>query len=107
MLDVNRSIVFTGMVNRIQDLALNRSSLFQRALIENIISDEFRPQKIESQAIATLLDRSFALANAGASDSVPISLLRHTLTGRWLQRLLRKSYSQLYSLICNLAWHEI
>lgn len=107
VLDVNRSIVFTGMVNRIQDLALNRSSLFQRALIENIISDEFRPQKIESQAIATLLDRSFALANAGASDSVPISLLRHTLTGRWLQRLLRKSYSQLYSLIYNLSWHEI
>ena len=107
VLDFNRSIAFTGMVNRIQDLALNKSSLFQRALIEDVITKEFKPQKTEIQAIATLLDRGFALANAGASDAVPISLLRNMLTGRWLQRLLQKSYSDLYSLICNLSWHEI
>lgn len=106
-LDFNRSIVFTGMINRIQDLALNKSSLFQRALIEDVITKEYKPQKMEIQAIATLLDRGFALANAGASDAVPISLLRNKLTGRWLQRLLQKSFSDLYSLICSLSWHEI
>ena len=106
-LDFNRSIVFTGMVNRIQDLAHNKYSLFQRALIEDIIAKEFMPQNVESQAIATLLDRGFALANAGASDAVPISLIRNMLTGRWLQRLLKKSYTDLYSLICNLSWHQV
>lgn len=106
-LDFNRSIVFTGMVNRIQDLALNKYSLFQRALIEDIIAKEFKPQNVESQAIATLLDRGFALANAGASDAVSISLIRNILTGRWLQRLLQKTYSDLYSLICNLSWHQV
>lgn len=106
-LDIKRSIAFTGMVNRIQDLALNKSSLFQRALIEDIITKEFKPRKMEIQAIATLLDRGFALANAGASDAIPISLLRNVLTGRWLQRLLQKSYSDLYTLICGLSWHEV
>lgn len=106
-LDFKRSIAFTGMVNRIQDLALNKSALFQRALIEDVITKEFKPEKMEIQAIATLLDRGFALANAGASDAIPISLLRNVLTGRWLQRLLQKSYSALYTLICGLSWHEI
>ena len=106
-LDFNRSIVFTGMVNRIQDLALNKYSLFQRALIEDIIAKEFKPQNVESQAIATLLDRGFALANAGASDAVSISLIRNMLTGRWLQRLLQKTYADLYRLICNLSWHQV
>lgn len=106
-LDFNRSIVFTGMVNRIQDFALNKYSLFQRALIEDIIAKEFKPQNVESQAIATLLDRGFALANAGASDAVSISLIRNMLTGRWLQRLLQKTYADLYRLICNLSWHQV
>lgn len=107
ILTINRSIAFTGMVNRIQDMAINKSNLFQRALVENVIRDEFNPCAMESQAIATILDRAFALANAETSKAVPISLLRNRLTGRWLQRLLQNTHSNLYNLICQLSWHEI
>lgn len=107
ILEVNRSIAFTGMVNRIQDFALNTSTLFQRSLIEDVIETEYRPHEVEKQAIATLLDRAFALANAETSKAVPISLLRNRLTGKWLQRLLLRSYSDLHTLICKLSWHEI
>ena len=106
-LDINRSIAFTGMVNRIQGMAWDNSSLFQRALIEEIIIDEFNPRRNESLAIATILDRAFANANAQTSNAIPISLVRRRLTGRWLCRLLNKSYSDLYSEICKLSWQEV
>lgn len=106
-LDINRSIVFTGMVNRIQDMAFDNSSLFQRALVEERISDEFKPRRSESLAIATILDQAFASANAQTSDAIPISLIRNRLTGRWLYRLLYKSYADLYNEICKLSWQEV
>lgn len=106
-LDINRSIVFTGMVNRIQGLAYDNSILFQRALVEEIISDEFKPRRSERLAIATLLDHAFARANAQTSDAIPISLIRNGLTGRWLHRLLYKSYAELYNEICKLSWQNV
>lgn len=106
-LDINRSIAFTGMVNRIQDMAFDNSCLFQRALVEEIISDEFKPRRSESLAIATILDQAFASANARTSDAIPISLIRNRLTGRWLYRLLYKSYADLYNEICKLSWQDI
>lgn len=106
-LDANRSITFTGMVNRIQGLAYDNSSLFQRAIVEEIISDEFNPRRSESLAIATILDRAFAKANAQTSNAIPISLIRNRLTGRWLYRLLCKSYADLYNEICKLSWQEV
>lgn len=106
-LDINRSIAFTGMVNRIQGMACDNGSLFQRAIVEEIITDEFNPRRSESLAIATILDRAFANANAQTSNAIPISLIRRRITGRWLHRLLYKSYSDLYNEICNLSWPEV
>lgn len=106
-LDANRTIVFTGIVNRIQGIAYDRANLFQRALIEDLIIDEFNPKENERLVVATLLDRAFALANAETSNAVPISLVRNQLTGKWLQRLICKSYGQLYKLICDLDWQEV
>lgn len=106
-LGLNRSIVFTGMVNRIHAMADDNNSLFQRALIEEIIVDEFAPKQNESIAIATILDKGFAQANAQTSNAVPISLIRGRVTGRWLHRLLYRSYRDLFNEICNLSWSEI
>lgn len=96
-----------GMANRIQCLALDKTSLFQRSLVEDIISAEFAPQQGESIAVATLLDRAFALANAGTSNAIPISLILNQLTGRWLQQFLSKVYPSLHSVICGLSWTEV
>ena len=106
-LDINRSITFTGMVNRIQGLAWDNKSLFQRALIEETILNEFHPQRNETLAIATILDQAFAKANAWTSEAVPISLVRSQITGRWLLRLLRKSYPDLFTEICKLSWDDV
>lgn len=106
-LNPNRAIVFTGIINRIHGFALDQTSLFQRALIEDTIVNEFSPNGNERLIVATLLDRAFALANAETSNAVPLSLVLNQLTGKWLHRLLYRSYGQLYQLICNLSWAEI
>lgn len=107
VLDPNRSIIFTGIINRIHGFALDQTSLFQRALIEDTIVAEFNPKSNERLVIATLLDRAFALANAETSNAIPLSLVLNQLTGKWLHRLIYKSYGQLYHLICNLTWAEV
>lgn len=107
ILGANRAITFTGIVNRIHECALNQSSLYQRALIEEIVVDEFNPTFNERLIVSSLLDRAFALANAGTSNAVPISLVLNQLTGIWLKRLLFRSYGELYNLICKLSWSEV
>ncbi len=106
-LDIKRSICFSGMTNRISSLALDKSNLFQRAVIEENIIEEFRPVADEKIIIATLLDRSFALANAYTSNATPLSLVLNQLTGKWLSHLLYKSYNPLYSLLCRLNWDDV
>ena len=106
-LEINRAINFTGMVDRIQSFALDKSTLFQRAVVEENIIDEYKPQTEERIIIATLLDRAFALANAETSSAVPLSLVLNQLTGRWLIHLLSKTYKELYNLICELNWKGI
>lgn len=106
-LDVNRSIVFTGITNKIHGFALDKSSLYQRALIEDAIIEEFKPLSSERTIVASLLDRAFARANAKTSNAIPLSLIRNQLTGRWLYRLLYRSYRNLYSLINSLTWPEV
>ncbi len=103
----NRSIIFTGIINRIESAALDRSSLYQRAVIEDSLTEEFKPQAAEQQIVSSLLDRAFALANAETSTAVPLSLVLNQLTGIWLQKILYKSYSRLYALICELDWSGI
>lgn len=95
------------MVNRIQSFALDKAILFQRAVVEDAIVDEFTPSNQERTIIATLLDRSFALANAETSNAIPLSLILNQLTGKWLQHLLIKTYANIYRLICELSWSEI
>lgn len=95
------------MANTIQSFALDRSTLFQRALIEDKIIDQYNPNSNEKNIIATLLDRAFALANAETSNAYPISLIKNQLTGRWLAHLLYKSYRELYNAINELSWSEI
>lgn len=107
ILGVNRSIIFTGITNRIESAALDNSSLYQRTVIEDSITDEFNPKTEEQLIVSSLLDRAFALANAGTSDAVPLSLVLNQLTGLWLQKILYKSYNRLYTLICELNWSEI
>lgn len=58
-LEVTRAINFVGMANTIQSFALDRSTLFQRALIEDKIVDQYNPNSNEKNIIATLLDRAF------------------------------------------------
>lgn len=106
-LEIGRAINFSGIVNRIQDYALDKSSLFQRAVVEENIIDEYKPHNEERMIVATLLDRAFALANAETSNAVPLSLVLNQLTGKWLIHLLRKTYRELYNLICELNWSEI
>ncbi|MBQ4544073.1 MAG: hypothetical protein II996_00700 [Oscillospiraceae bacterium] len=106
-LEINRAINFTGMAERIQSFALDKSTLFQRAVVEENIIDEYKPQTEERIIIATLLDRAFALANAETSNAVPLSLVLNQLTGRWLMHLLSKTYKVLYNLICELNWKGI
>ena len=107
LLGTDRAINFTGITNSVYSYALNKSSLFQRAVIEDNILSEYTPRTNEQLIIATLLDRAFALANAQTSNAVPLSLVLNQLTGKWLMRLLRKSYIELYNLICKQSWHEI
>lgn len=106
-LEVTRAINFVGMANTIQSFALDRSTLFQRALIEDKIVDQYNPNSNEKNITATLLDRAFALANAETSNAYPISLIKNQLTGRWLAHLLYKSYRELYNAINELSWSEI
>ncbi len=107
ILGADRSIIFTGITNRIEAVALDNSSLYQRSVIEDSITDEFKPRIKEQQIVSSLLDRAFALANAGTSAAVPLSLVLNQLTGIWLQKILYMSYSHLYDLICGLTWSEI
>lgn len=106
-LEVTRAINFVGMANTIQSFALDQSILFQRALIEDKILDQYNPRDDEKSIIATLLDRAFALANAETSNAYPISLITNQLTGRWLAHLLYKCYRELYNAINELSWSEI
>ena len=106
-LDINQAINFTGIVNRINSLAVENTSLFQRAVIEDLIKEEYMPTTVEQLAIATLLDRSFALANAFTSNAIPLSLVTNQLTGKWLIHLLSRSYRKLFVLICRLSWSDV
>lgn len=107
ILGTERAICFTGITNRIFNYALDKSILFQRALIEESIVKEFQPSNNEQKIIATLLDRSFASANARTSDGTPVSLILNQLTGKSLIKILSKSYKNLFSLICSLNWDDI
>lgn len=106
-MDFPHAVKFWGATSRICDFAMDRSILFQRSLVENNIIREFHPRENEKYIIASLLDRAFSLANAGSSEALPLSLILNQLTGPWLADLLRRSYKQLFSLICNMTWHEV
>lgn len=106
-LDIKRAICFSGMTNRISSFALDKSNLFQRAVIEESIIEEYKPMADEQIIIATLLDRSFALANAYTSNAIPLSLVLNQLTGKWLSHLLHKTYNSLYTLLCGLNWDDV
>lgn len=100
-------IQYTGITNKIQELANNPTHLFQRSIVENIIDEEYNPTDFEKNVVSVLLDRSFARANAETSNAKPLSLITNQLTGRWLYKLLKKSYRFLFENICNLSWDEI
>lgn len=106
-LDFQYAVKFWGATSRICDYAMDRSILFQRSLVENSIIREFHPREKEQYIISSLLDRAFSLANAGSSEALPLSLILNQLTGPWLADLLRRSYNQLFDLICNMTWQEI
>ena len=106
-MDVKRAINFTGITNKINSLAVDKANLFQRAVIEENIIEEYKPTAEEQLIIATLLDRSFALANAYTSNAIPLSLVLNQLTGKWLIHLLSKSYRMLYNMICRLNWDDV
>lgn len=106
-LEPNRRIIFTGIANRIQACSLDRNNLFQRAVVEDKVVEEFNPNQQERLIVSTILDRAFAVANANTSNAVPISLILNQLTGQWLISLLSKSYKSLYNAICNMDWSEI
>jgi len=96
-----------GMLIRIQEMALDKSYLFQRALIEDRIRSEFKPTEQELSIICTILDKAFALANADTSNAVPLSFVRNQLTGRWLYSLLDKAYINLKKAIIELSWNDV
>lgn len=107
LLKVEQAINFVGIINRIQSYAEDKSSLFQRAVVEEKIATEYLIGNDEATIIATLLDRAFALANAGTNNAIPISLVLNQLTGKWLMHLLAKTYRELYDLVCGLSWNEV
>lgn len=106
-LQIDRAINFTGITNRIHSYATDSTALFQRAIIEESIINEYQPRDNERLIVASLLDRAFALANAETSDAVPLSLVLNQLTGKWLIHLLSKSYRELYDLISQLSWNGV
>lgn len=106
-LDINSRITFTGITNEVEKMALDSCALFQRALVENHIYNNFTPSISEQKILATFLDRTFALANASASDAYPVTLILNQLTGRSMAALLSKVYPKLYHNICSLSWSAV
>jgi|GEM_PF-2716689 len=103
----NDKVTFDGMVNRVRALAIDTHNLFQRSIVEDCISIEYRPSLDEMKFVTTLLDRAFAQANASTNGATPLSFVLNQLTGYWLAKLLKKTYSNLHNLICALPWSEV
>lgn len=106
-LNFSKHVNYTNIVIEIEKQAQDTQSLFQRSLLEETITEKFAPNPFEKQAVATLLDRAFAKANADTSGAYPLTLVLNQLTGRHLIKLLSQTYNELYFEICNLSWHEI
>ena len=106
-LDLNSQITFTAIASEIEDRASDSQSLFQRALIEDVVRNNFQSTAQERQIVATFLDRAFALANAKASNAYPLTLILNQLTGKSMIELLSKVYPKLYHEICELSWTGI
>lgn len=103
----NDQIIFTGIVRKVEALATDENSLFQRSVVEDYISEEFNPSADKMNFVTTLLDRAFALANADTNEAKPLSFVLNQLTGGWLVKLLKKTYGNLHNLICELSWDEV
>jgi len=103
----NDQIVLTGIVNRVEALANDTSILFQGSVVENRIITEFEPSQDKMHFVRVLFDRAYALANADTSNAVPLSFVLNQLTGKWLARLLKKTYNNLYKMINELPWDDV
>jgi hypothetical protein len=101
------AILFTKMLLRLEGLAGDKNTFFQRSVARDCIAQEFRPSSAQMYYFTTILDHSFALANADTSVAKPLSLILNQLTGKWLSILLTKTYGRLNNLICALSWQEI
>ena len=54
-LDINSRITFTGITNEVEKMALDSCALFQRALVENHIYNNFTPSISEQHFWIVLL----------------------------------------------------
>ena len=83
------------------------NSLFQRAIIEEQLSEKYRMNQVQSKVISTILDRSFATANAKTNESRPISSIIHRLTGEFMIRIMKLCYPQLFSKVKSLSFEQL
>lgn len=107
LFDPSRRINFTGIVREIVASANYKDALFQRAILEDNIQEEFSPSSEESSIVSSILDRAFAKANADTSAAVSISLIMNQLNGKRLIKLLKVNYPYLYKKICAMTWRDV
>ena len=62
---------------------------------------------METGIVESMLDRGFAYANAVASESIPLSLVRNQFTGKTLAKLISVIDKELYELINGLNWTDV
>ena len=96
-----------GLFNDTLEMAADSSTLFQRALVEDVLQEKHSPQKNTVLIVNDLLDVSFAKANAETSQSYPITFIRNQLTGKWLSWLLSHTYPIAYRAIMEMEWSQL
>lgn len=82
----------------------DQAPLFQRAVIENKIIQNYHPGKLVTLEVSDILDKSFAYANAYTNDAVPVTFIENQLTGKWLIKLLKGAYPNVYMKIISIPW---
>lgn len=83
------------------------NSLFQRAIIEERLKERFTIDSLQFGVVSTILDRSFAFANAETSLAQPITSITSRLTGIYLARIMASCYPQLYRKIKCLSFEQV
>lgn len=106
-LPIDQAISINGAFNELLISTQNKREFFQRTLLLDRMQTESRIGGTETKIVEAMLDRGFAYANAVASESIPLSLVKNQFTGRTLARLISVIDNELYKLINELNWADV